>query len=197
MRTKPTVPRVCQTCGAAFLARASDVKVGGGLYCARACYTAARVGRKWSHSTTPLAERFWSKVNKTDSCWLWTGATVPRGYGKISEGRRDGLVLIAPRVSWELHYGPIPEGAYVCHRCDVPACVRPDHLFLGTPLENTTDMWDKGRARTKITAEDAEAIRLRYARGGVTHADLGRQYGISPSQVRNVVHGASWSRSTS
>lgn len=91
-----------------------------------------------------LTQRFWSKVciADGDNCWLWTSGLTIYGYGSFGvEGRSEK----APRVSWVLTYGPIPNGLHVLHRCDTPACVRPDHLFLGTPLDNIRDMIAKGR----------------------------------------------------
>ena len=88
------------------------------------------------------AERFWAKVDRSGECWLWTGPQVGRGYGKTSF---NGKTQRAHRVSWELTYGPIPAGVFVCHKCDNPLCVRPEHLFLGTPLDNVRDMCAKKR----------------------------------------------------
>lgn len=100
----------------------------------------------------PLARRFWEKVtipDDPDGCWGWTGTTNrPGGYGQICgvvNGRSK--MMGAHRVSWSLHYGPIPDGYYVCHHCDTPTCTRPDHLFLGTPADNMHDRDRKGRGR--------------------------------------------------
>src|SRR2546430_1463459 len=88
--------------------------------------------------------RFIRKVYKTDSCWLWTRYTNRGGYGVI--GCRSGNNILAHVLSWILHFGPIPERKCVLHNCpdgDNPACVHPDHLWLGSRAENVTDMWRK------------------------------------------------------
>lgn len=93
----------------------------------------------------PLKDRFWSKVQKTDGCWEWTGSRRPKGYGvfAVNGARRES----AHRVAYALFIGPISAGFFVCHRCDNPRCVRPDHLFLGTQADNMRDMHAKGRHR--------------------------------------------------
>lgn len=95
-------------------------------------------------SSRPLEERFWEKVEKTSSCWIWTASKDGCGYGLIGmgPGRKVGK---ANRVSWELHNGPIPKGKCVLHHCDTPQCVNPDHLFLGTQRINALDREAKGR----------------------------------------------------
>lgn len=90
-------------------------------------------------------ERFWSKVDRSGDCWEWQASRSTHGYGFFG---RDGKVLYAHRVSYEITNGLIPKGPkrlHVCHHCDNPPCVRPDHLFLGTASDNLNDAYRKGR----------------------------------------------------
>jgi hypothetical protein len=127
-------------------------------------------------------------------CWIWMGADDGAfGYG--SAGRKGK----AHRLSWKVHFGPIPEGKLVCHKCDTPLCVNPDHLFLGTRLENMADMVAKGRSaacrhaadknpNARITWETVKLIRER----GLSCKKAGKLFGVSTSQVHNVRSGKSW-----
>lgn len=94
--------------------------------------------------------RIESYIDKAATCFAWTGHVDEHGYGYITLKCRDGKFrsLRAPRVLWELTNGPIPDGQYICHHCDNPNCVRPDHLFLGSHEDNMRDMREKGRAAT-------------------------------------------------
>lgn len=100
---------------------------------------------------TPLAVRFKAKyrVNAATGCWEWTGQRIPTGYGYISRGGRGGGMISAHRASHEIHIGPIPKGHWVCHRCDNPGCVNPEHLFSGPPRVNVIDCVRKGRHRNQ------------------------------------------------
>jgi hypothetical protein len=123
----------------------------------------------------PLDERFWSKVRKTDGCWLWVGAHDDNGYGRLGKpyGADGPSYVPAHRLSWILNRGPIPPGAHILHRCDVRECVRPEHLFLGTQAINMADKVAKGRqargrtaawARYPELAKAARASQLRHRR---------------------------------
>lgn len=108
-------------------------------FCGEPCANAAK--------TRPVADRFWEKVERSpdpDGCWVWTAATTRIGYGVFAVSRKRKNVR-AHRFAWELTHGPIPDGLCVCHACDNPPCVRPDHLWLGTSEDNTADRHRKGR----------------------------------------------------
>lgn len=143
-----------------------------------------------------LQDRFWSKVKKTPSCWLWTGSTR-LGYGRVKQG---GKLLSAHRVSWELTQGQVPGGLCVLHRCDVRNCVNPRHLFLGTEVDNRRDCIRKGRAvfrkgathpSTKLTPKTAAQIRVDY-RMGYYQVEIARKFNLSQTHVSRVIRGESW-----
>lgn len=88
-------------------------------------------------------ERFFAKVQKTNNCWVWTGCKNNRGYGQLRMGRETSL--LASRLSFFFHKGPIQKGLYICHSCDNPPCVNPDHLEAGTQRKNVIDAYKRGR----------------------------------------------------
>jgi hypothetical protein len=144
---------------------------------------------------TPLAERFWLFVDKSDGCWEWRGFCVPDGYGRL---KNDGKQLKAHRVSWELHNGPIPDGMWVLHHCDNRKCVRPDHLFLGTHQDNMDDMTTKGRRPTcdshgmaKLTREQVAAMR-QARKEGLSYSEIGKAFGVHNTTAHRAVTGLTW-----
>ena len=89
-------------------------------------------------------ERFWAKVEKSDSCWLWTGAITTTGYGVFQKGRRGEKLHKAHRFSYEIHHGEIPPRSLVLHSCDNKLCVNPEHLSIGNHSQNIKEAWDRG-----------------------------------------------------
>lgn len=145
-------------------------------------------------------DRFWSKVVKTDNCWLWSGSVFQsRGYGQVwIPGIKTPQR--AHRVSWIINNGPIPDGMCVLHRCDCRLCVRPDHLWIGTQRENIDDMVKKGRSqrgenshRSKLTNADVIEIREMWHTGLYTQLAIADYFGIRQPQVSEIVRRTSWS----
>jgi hypothetical protein len=145
-----------------------------------------------------IVERFWSKVNKTESCWLWIGTILSHGYGQISLGHPStpgSKRWRAHRFSWELHNGPVPDGLVVCHRCDVPACVNPEHLFLATQKVNVHDAIHKGRRNSfgvqKLNEDDVSVIRQQASRG-ILQKDIAKAFGVARNTVSQIVARKTW-----
>ena len=140
--------RSCPHCTKPFFCKPSSKQ----RYCSQSC--ARHYGSRGPrpHLRRPMADRFWPKVNKISGvwwngteCWVWVASFGSTGYGQIHDGTR----LIGAHVaSYRIAFGAIPDGLWVLHRCDNPACVRPDHLFLGTRIDNVHDMHAKGRGAT-------------------------------------------------
>lgn len=154
-----------------------------------------------------LRERFASKfeVDRATGCWLWTASLAGAGYGqiKIPGERRQ---IYAHRLSFLLHKGEIGAGADICHHCDNPRCVNPDHLFIGTRVENMQDMARKGRgtggrempvhrgvrnSQAKITERDVRRIR-KLVLAGVSNREIGRIFGLSGVQIGHIASGRHW-----
>jgi hypothetical protein len=129
------------------------------------------------------------KTQRVGDCLVWTGVTHRNGYGAI------GHNLLAHRVAYELAHGPIPAGHFVCHRCDNPPCVNPDHLFAGTPKQNVADMVAKGRAgRRKLTAQQVTDIRSRYVKGANARhpgnaVELAAEFGVDREYIAQLCRG--------
>lgn len=139
--------------------------------------------------------RFWAKVNSAgkDGCWLWTASSMDTsGHGQFTV-RRDGkqFHLYAHRVVWELTRGPIPAGLVICHSCDIPPCVNPDHLFIGTQADNLADARLKGRLREylprtfKFTPDERLRIFQLPARRGLV-TELAKQYGVTKTAISRI-----------
>jgi hypothetical protein len=155
---------------------------------------------------TGTALRFWRKVDKTGPCWTWKAQKRKRGYGNFQfQGRGEMFSMAAHRVAFRLAKGFLPKNACVCHRCDNPSCVRPSHLFLGTPKDNVDDSMKKGRFlrnhRTfygenhgfhKLTLSQVETIR-HLRKEGVGPIELARQFRTDRKNIWLIVTNQAWS----
>jgi len=154
-----------------------------------------------------LPPRFWCKVNpagplpdhcpELGPCWVWTAYCNPDGYGHFRVG---GRIVRTHRASYAALIAPIPEGQDVCHRCDNPPCVRPSHLFAGTPADNAADRGRKGRhnpsvgennGNSKLTTAKVLEIR-RLAAEGVTQRAIARQFEVDQALVAQIIHWKLW-----
>jgi hypothetical protein len=149
--------------------------------------------------------RFKTSYSKADKgfktkCWIWNSPDPYRGgYGRVwFSGKSES----AHRFSWNIHKGEIPKGIEVCHHCDIPSCVNPNHLFLGTHLDNMRDAISKNRIPflkgelngcAKLRSKDVLEIRLKYSLGETTYKNLALQFGVDPSMIFLIVKRKKWS----
>lgn len=150
----------------------------------------------------PLTKRFWNKVSKTSGCWLWMAGTNKKGYGRI-QLQNSKRKILAHRLSWELEYGPIPEGLKVLHKCDNPSCVNPKHLFLGTDKDNAIDRDSKGRGNwdnadhgenhhcAKLTYKKVSEIKQLLSQNE-RGKDIAMQFGVSKNTISKIKLGLTW-----
>ena len=139
---------------------------------------------------TPL-QRFMNFISPepNSGCWLWDSAYIEDRYGVMW---LDGGNKYAHRVSYILHRGEIPQGMFVCHKCDNPACVNPDHLFLGTARANTLDCVRKGRKAGQTLSVEAVAQIKRRLQLGEPRAAIARQFGTTLKIIGSIAQGAKW-----
>jgi len=148
---------------------------------------------------TPLeAASFWTKVKATPKCWEWNAGHFPNGYGSF---KWRGKNIQSHRIAWQLINGrALRPGEYVLHHCDNANCVRPDHLYTGTQLENMRDKFARGRDRTprgdghyiaKLTADQVRHIRQRFA-SGERNSDLAKEFGVTKATICDLIYRRTW-----
>ena len=151
-------------------------------------------GRSWQ-------DRFWNRVFKTESCWEWMGHTNLKKQGQIRVGDKTRSVH---RLSWEIHCGAIPEGLHVLHKCDVPWCVNPEHLYVGTNLQNIQDKVERSRCRkqcgsinggSKLSDGQVKIIRAAYNSGEANQMVLSARFGVSQGQISKILSRKRWDSS--
>jgi hypothetical protein len=180
--------------------RGGRVTHGVPFSCFNGVYTDAMPGPQ----PRPAIDRFMEKVQQMPNHWIWMAAKAPLpwDYGTFFMGRIDGRKRMKRAHVWSYEHfiGPVPDGLFVLHHCDIPSCVRPDCLFIGTQADNLADMDTKGRRGTydhrnernpnvKLTDLQVAEIRLRYASGGITQDRLAAEYGVNQTQISVIVRG--------
>lgn len=199
--------KICELCKSKFLPKYRVTKRYWATrrFCSPEC---ARIGMKGERRSTfgvekkPLVARFWEKVAKGGSseCWEWQGAKDLNGYGFLYSSERPKRWKKAHRLSYELANGPIPKGMCVCHSCDNPPCVNPQHLWLGTLAENNADKVAKGRdydkrgsanPNVKLTAQNVMEIK-QLRNSGWTQQQIADRFNIAQPYVSRVLRGETW-----
>ena len=191
----PLASRICPTCQKIFHPNKWQIRAGYALYCGKQCHIKAQYHRP----KIPIIDRFFRYTLIGDDCWEWTGLKRPLGYGILHLENDFRKKISAHRFSYLTFCGAIPEGMFVCHHCDNPSCVRPGHLFLGTPNDNIQDAKKKGRplgTRTKLYGLKNPKAKLTSAQIKEIRALVGNdrargkiheRYGISPGYLRKIV----------
>ena len=163
--------------------------------------TKKKIGLANARRQPPL-QRFWANIRKEKDCWLWVGTKDTNGYGQFSI---NGRAVLVHRFSYELHKGKIPKpdkrsyhGTCVLHTCDIPNCVKPKHLILGTQIDNIKDRDIKMRLSCKLNKHLANQIRETYKMGleiaskRVSQYYLAEKYGVSRGTIEDIILNRTW-----
>jgi len=187
----------CEQCGIDFRRpdRFADGFWSKKRFCSPSCAT---IWNNTHRARASAEDRFWDGVDQSPGqgpsgdCWEWTKGRVEQGYGRLSVGLGE---VRAHRLSFEIAFGPIPEGLMVCHHCDNPPCCNPSHLFVGTNTDNMADMATKGRSlqgtrhhKAKLTDDDVRAIRADCR----MQIEIAPAYGVTQGLIGMIKRGEVW-----
>lgn len=188
----------CVICGKLFSCYSGERP--NAKFCSKLC--SSKGWTFWSAATADqkkerIKQLFNKRVIRKEGCWDWIGSTNSQGYANF---KADNKMILAHRVSWELHNGQIPAGMYVLHKCDNRKCQNPSDLFIGTPLDNMHDMIKKGRGRylfgeknpmAKFTNNEIEEIRY-LIKTGQSLVSIARKYNVNDTTIGRIKHGRTY-----
>lgn len=190
---------ICETCKKEFQRKQKQ------KFCSKKCLgyeNLKRIKFDWNDLSEEekkerLRKSFECKVIKKDGCWDWKGALSGGGYFQIRFNKKK---VSAHRISWIIHKGQIPENLWVLHKCDNPRCTNPDHLFLGTPKENSKDRDRKGKGqqgekhhKAKLKENDVLEIRKKLDLG-LSCERISKEYGVSNGAIWFIKHNLTWNK---
>lgn len=183
------IDKLCEYCSEPFVTLRTEIKRGKGKYCSRTC-AIKNFSKKSPDLKKLLYKNITTKMNE-DNCWLYS-KLIMKGYGHINV---KGIKIPAHRLSYEMHNGAIPEGMYICHKCDVRHCVNPHHLFPGTHLDNMQDKAAKGRASKKLTDNCVVTIKQRIA-NGESELSISKDFNVNRQTINRIKLNQLWSHVT-
>lgn len=167
----------------------------GNRFCGYSC------SNKWAadQRAIPAEVRFWNFVDKSGDCWVWTGGTDKDGYGVFNA--RTKRYTKAHRFVYRLAYGQIPKGKIICHHCDNPSCVNPEHIYLGTYKTNAQDMARRGRMKKQngtdnhaavLNWEKVRKIREMWQSGKYTQKAIADYFNVSRGCITGIIYNVNW-----
>ena len=187
------IPRVCIQCNKDFLTRKSIINAGYGFFCSLSCSITNR-NYKLKSSAVDI---FWSNIQKSidTECWIYTKCISTTGYGRIQINRK---FVFAHRFSYQLHFGDIPDGMFICHHCDNPPCCNPSHLFLGTSSDNSNDMAakfrnDKGEEHWNNKLNQTQVLEIKsLLKNGESVSNIANTYNVHVNTIYDIRNNRIW-----
>lgn len=183
------VINLCLYCGNQFQTLKTENKRGKGKFCSRIC-----VNKGTPRKPLSLKKILYRNIlpeSNEKGCWLYT-KLIMKGCGHINI---KGIKVPAHRISYEIHNGEIPKGMYICHKCDVRACVNPEHLFIGTHQDNMNDKVKKNRAGRKLNYQQVINIKKRLLTGD-SDLSISKEFNVNRQTINKIKLNQSWSHVT-
>ncbi len=193
MPSPKNIPKECTQCSKQFLTSKSIINWTGAKFCSLSC----SISNRNSKLVVCPQKLFWSNVDKLkeDECWIYKKCISTHGYARM---QIKGKFIFAHRFSYELHHGKIPEGMFVCHKCDNPPCVNPGHFFLGGNMENSLDKvsknrQSKGESHGMHVLNESDVIQIKkMLKQGMTGYQIAKIFDVHHQTIYSIKSGCNW-----